>query len=49
VASTRKLEWDHRHEADAVHLYPFVGAEQLRVDFWNDVERLLQAAERPMK
>jgi hypothetical protein len=45
VSTSRKPEWDHRHEAEAVHFYPFVDAEQLLVDFWNDVERLLHVSE----
>jgi hypothetical protein len=49
VSSARKTEWDHRHEAEAVHGYTFVSAEQLLVDFWSDVERLLQVSECPTK
>ncbi|MSQ97675.1 MAG: hypothetical protein EXR85_00025 [Xanthomonadales bacterium] len=49
ASASRKPEWDHRHEAEAVHFYPFVGAEQLPVDFWNDVERLVRVSERSTK
>jgi len=49
VSTLRKTEWDHRHEAEAVHCYTFVSAEQLLVDFWSDVERLLQVSECPTR
>lgn len=49
ASASRKIEWDHRHEEKSVHCYTFVSAEQLLVDFWSDVERLLQVSEDPTK
>lgn len=46
---SRKTEWDHRHLETSVQSYTFVSAEKLLVDFWSDVEQLLQVFEDPAK
>lgn len=38
----RRVEWDHRHDADRVEPYMFCSADKLLEDFWHAVERILE-------
>lgn len=39
--AAKKVCWDHKHEATTIVDYVFDDAEQLMIDFWNDVNRIL--------
>jgi len=42
----RKTAWDHKHREDKVVSYEFESASQLLTDFWDEVARILDKAER---
>ena len=38
----RKVTWDHKHNYEIVSPYEYESANQLLVDFWENVDRILE-------
>jgi hypothetical protein len=39
--STKRVEWDHKHNRNVVSDYDFINVSQLIEDFWNLVDQIL--------
>jgi Family of unknown function (DUF6516) len=37
-----RVVWDHKHEKEKVKFYEFNSADQLLIDFWKDVNAILE-------
>lgn len=37
----KRVVWDHKHEREITTAYEFESPEQLLIDFWNDVRRMI--------
>jgi uncharacterized protein DUF6516 len=40
--AAKRVVWDHKHEREIVKPYEFNSADQLLVDFWDDVNAMLK-------
>lgn len=40
--TAKRIVWDHKHEREKVKTYDFSSADQLLVDFWHDVNAVLE-------
>ena len=45
--AARRLAWDHIHRQNRVTQYTFKSAGQLLEDFWSDVNRIIEAENKP--